>query len=245
MKIGILTFHSQLNYGGVLQCWALQTALERMGHEVVVIDRWFDEENYRLERDYAKFGVRQWVRFWIRSLLGLGDLNGWLRVKRTKKFIKEKLKLTQYHFVEWKDAPDKLGVDILVVGSDQVWHCGDWGDPRVYLLNNAPILPTIAYAASFGMFSLPKFLSEDNSEMASIETEKFYKQGLKKFKAISCRETEGVELCHHLEVDAVHVVDPTLLDDKPLGSDYSKRSDLVCRKHEVWGKFRRIEPISS
>ena len=28
MKIGILTFHSQLNYGGVLQCWALQTALE-------------------------------------------------------------------------------------------------------------------------------------------------------------------------------------------------------------------------
>ncbi len=28
MKIGILTFHSQLNYGGVLQCRALQTALE-------------------------------------------------------------------------------------------------------------------------------------------------------------------------------------------------------------------------
>ena len=28
MKIGILTFHSQLNYGRVLQCWALQTGLE-------------------------------------------------------------------------------------------------------------------------------------------------------------------------------------------------------------------------
>ena len=23
MKLGILTFHSQLNYGGVLQCWAI------------------------------------------------------------------------------------------------------------------------------------------------------------------------------------------------------------------------------
>ena len=31
MKIGILTFHSQLNYGGVLQCWALKTVLEGMG----------------------------------------------------------------------------------------------------------------------------------------------------------------------------------------------------------------------
>ena len=37
MKLGILTFHSQLNYGGVLQCWALQTALEKLGHEVVPI----------------------------------------------------------------------------------------------------------------------------------------------------------------------------------------------------------------
>ena len=31
MKIGILTFHSQLNYDGILQCWALQTALEKLG----------------------------------------------------------------------------------------------------------------------------------------------------------------------------------------------------------------------
>ena len=28
MKIGILTFHSQLNYGGVLQCWAKQFGIE-------------------------------------------------------------------------------------------------------------------------------------------------------------------------------------------------------------------------
>ena len=39
MKVGILTFHAQLNYGGVLQCWALREALKRMGHTVVV-DLW-------------------------------------------------------------------------------------------------------------------------------------------------------------------------------------------------------------
>lgn len=38
MKIAILTLPLHTNYGGILQAYALQTVLERMGHEVVVID---------------------------------------------------------------------------------------------------------------------------------------------------------------------------------------------------------------
>ena len=34
MKIAILTLPPRENYGGILQCYALQTVLERMGHEV-------------------------------------------------------------------------------------------------------------------------------------------------------------------------------------------------------------------
>ena len=37
MKIGILTFHSQLNYGGVLQCWALQTVLAKQIQDYVYV----------------------------------------------------------------------------------------------------------------------------------------------------------------------------------------------------------------
>lgn len=33
MKIGILTLPLHTNYGGILQTYALQTVLERMGHE--------------------------------------------------------------------------------------------------------------------------------------------------------------------------------------------------------------------
>ena len=33
MKIGILTLPLHTNYGGILQAYALQTVLERMGHE--------------------------------------------------------------------------------------------------------------------------------------------------------------------------------------------------------------------
>ena len=38
MKIGILTFHMGHNYGGVLQCYALQQLLTNYGHEVEIID---------------------------------------------------------------------------------------------------------------------------------------------------------------------------------------------------------------
>ena len=38
MRIGILTLPLHTNYGGILQAYALQTVLARMGHEVVIID---------------------------------------------------------------------------------------------------------------------------------------------------------------------------------------------------------------
>ena len=38
MKIGILTLQYGFNYGGVLQCYALQSFLESLGHEVQVIN---------------------------------------------------------------------------------------------------------------------------------------------------------------------------------------------------------------
>ena len=41
MKIGILTLPLNLNYGGILQAFALQDVLRRMGHEVYVFDNDF------------------------------------------------------------------------------------------------------------------------------------------------------------------------------------------------------------
>ena len=61
MRVGILTFHAQLNYGGGLQAFALQTALERMGHEVVMVDRWLSAGNVALRGPFAGMPVRSWV----------------------------------------------------------------------------------------------------------------------------------------------------------------------------------------
>jgi hypothetical protein len=63
MRIGILTQPLHNNYGGLLQCYALQTVLKRMGHEPWVIQRIFWKEISWLN------GVKNIVK----SILGKSD----------------------------------------------------------------------------------------------------------------------------------------------------------------------------
>lgn len=188
-----------------------------------MIDRWLHQDNRYLECGFNKFRIRLWAKFLFRCMFGLGDWARLQRVVKTKRFLKQHLHLTSYHFVEWKDAPKDLGIDMLVVGSDQVWHCGDWGDPRAYLLVSAPMMPAIAYAASFGMSGLPEWL-DGGKQIPSLP---IYKEGLKRFRAISCREAEGVTICKSLGFDATHVVDPTLLAWLD-GDKAAKKNEMVC-----------------
>ena len=51
MKIGILTYHRTLNYGGCLQALALRKALEEIGHEVYYVDYFPDYH----KRQYSVF----------------------------------------------------------------------------------------------------------------------------------------------------------------------------------------------
>ena len=211
MKIGILTFHSQLNYGGVLQCWALQTALEKLGHEVVVIDRRLERGKRMFAGIASRLSFLGWAKVGIRGLAGCGDFSWMRRCLSTAQFLKEELNLTNYSFCDWGDAPDDLGVDMLVVGSDQVWHCGAWGNPLPYLLVGAPPVPAIAYAASFGMAQLPRHVFENAGQQSKLDSEIIFKKALQRFKRISCREMSGVRICSQLGYEAAHVVDPTLL----------------------------------
>ena len=48
MRIGILTFHDEVNYGSLLQAYAMQTALQDMGHEAFIVDRWHEPRQYRI-----------------------------------------------------------------------------------------------------------------------------------------------------------------------------------------------------
>lgn len=69
MRIGILTLPLHTNYGGILQAYALQTVLERMGHQVVVFDRPLEKSKlplWKMPYSYTKRFIKKY--FWERRM---------------------------------------------------------------------------------------------------------------------------------------------------------------------------------
>ena len=214
MKIGILTFHSQLNYGGVLQCWALQKVLENLGHEVVIIDREFEHQVRSVCAIFNGWTVKIWIKFIIKLIIRRPDALRTVRYYRTVRFVHKHFHLTPYSFKKWEDAPKDLGIDLIVVGSDQVWN-GIWNDLGVYLLEGAPDIPAIGYAVSLGMAKFPE------------QCLKRYMAASKRFSAVSVREDEARSLLATAGIMATHVLDPVLLCEWQIKNN-SKVNGLVC-----------------
>ena len=216
MRIGILTLPLHTNYGGILQAYALQRVLQGMGHEAVVID---EEKQFRFS---LKRRVEMFVKGKIkRFLLGKDaviyspeyyKLLWEARTKYTGQFVAE--------HIARRVVPDVSEIaegefDAFVVGSDQIWRARYAklfpGVREAFLsFTKGWNVKRISYAPSFGT---------DKWEYDKSETSACAMMA-RMFDAVSVREASGVELCKkHLNVDAVHVVDPTLLLD---ASDYGK-----------------------
>lgn len=200
-KIGILTFHSQLNYGGILQSLALLTVLKKFGHDICVIDRWIYPNNSALKEFLAPpIKLKKLLTLIVCWLLGSNQLGRGIRIIKTVRFINHYLNLTSYHFDNWQEIDEKdVDLDCIVVGSDQVWN-GTYGFPENYFLVGAPKdIRAIGYAISFGMQKIPE------------EIKLHYIQGGKRFAKVSVREKTGIDLADKMGIYATWVADPTLL----------------------------------
>lgn len=211
MKIGILTLPLHTNYGGILQAYALQTVLERMGHEVVVFDT-PNKATYpplwilplclgkRILLKCMGRGIRvfqEWHSNKVRSIVA----------REIQQFVDNKIHRKVITKFSSLDAND---YDAIVVGSDQVWRMiyfvYFW---RMQPMENAFLdfakewnIKRISYAASFGT---------ENWEYTEDQT-KLCKEALQKFDAVSVREENGVKLCkQYFDAEALHVLDPTML----------------------------------
>ena len=216
MRIAILTIPLNANYGGILQAYALQTTLENLGGQDVVV----------LDNPYLlKMPPKILTPFvYAARLIGrkLGAYSGNIK----KEVAKNTYCANTYHFVHeniheyfingLKDIP-KGRFDAVVVGSDQIWrpyffhlYFGEMPDAFLRFTESWNI-KRIAYAPSFGV---------EKWEFSDAETEES-KKYIKLMDAVSCREQEGVEMCRrYLDCDTVkHVLDPTMLLAK---EDYRK-----------------------
>jgi hypothetical protein len=214
MKIGIVTFwESKDNFGQILQCYALQTILKKMGHTPVLI---------RTSRICSKNNpsLKLKLKNCLRKVLHLNYLR--YGGKDFDKFIETHISCTDKIYHSKTDfISSELDYDAIICGSDVVWSegvgTGAWGELCFLDFFTHPI-KKISYAASFGASSLSKEFSD------------FAKEKIVSFDAISVREKSGVDVCAQLgRDDAIAVCDPTLL---LLADDYKKimpdKAKKVC-----------------
>ena len=206
MRIGILTLPLHTNYGGILQAYALQTVLERLGHEVCLIEKKRKPLRLPMWKAPLVYGKRV-----LRNISGHPypifyeqKVNREEPITRqnTDKFIKRYIKRRIVDdFSELKESD----FDAIVVGSDQIWR------PKYFNSNIEDAylkfaegwnIKRIAYAASFGT---------DKWEYTAAQTKECARL-LKQFDVVSVREVSGVDLCRkHFSIETQHVLDPTML----------------------------------
>lgn len=239
MKIAILTLPFHTNYGGILQAYALQTVLKRMGHDVKVIDQDQDVPNslYRNIKSIVYFILKKYILrkqnivYHSMSEIKKRNKERGEREQYTRCFVDKYLSTLKIRDIK-KDFPNDF--DVIIVGSDQIWR-------RLYFrgyyrcgIENAFLkfcshlnIKRVSYAASFG----------SDIWDYSVDETKECRQLLGLFDAVSVREASAVDICRTKlgRTDVKLVLDPTLLlmkedyiklvDDAKL---YQSTGNLMC-----------------
>ena len=209
MKIGILTQRLHNNFGGLLQNFALQQTLKKLGHQPITID--FRPRNNVLW--FLLVQLKTLVLFFIpgkRRPFGKWKKRD-MRDENISLFVSKYIDATHRIQKLLSIIVPMYKFNAIIVGSDQVWR------PKYNTIENTFLafvksknVKKIAYAASFGV---------SNWEFTKQQTEKCGMLA-QKFDAISVRENSGVHLCNkYLKVTAEETLDPTLLLSK---EDYSQ-----------------------
>ena len=193
MKVGIITFHRAINYGAVLQTYALKRKIDELGNNTKVIDY----INLKEEKSSKIIKTNS-----LKSLIGSLIKLKFSRQKNKKFIIFRKKYLDLTPEIKNKDRIKDLDkvFDLFFTGSDQVWNYNITGGDMTYLLDFASDDKKNSYAASFGVTEIDK------------KYEKKYKNLLEKFSNISVREEMGKRIVNKLCNKEVYtVLDTTFL----------------------------------
>ena len=218
-KIGIVTIHTDFNYGAVLQAIASQKVFEINGYDAEIIDyrnKYIDQQSkliYKQDnkvKGYFITFIRNTVfgrYFYFKKAIKNLDL---YRKKTSKRYYTiDDLKHTKY--------------DILIAGSDQLWNpiISNGIDP-VFLLNFGNPRKKISLATSMGSYNL----KESDTVV--------FKELLSNFSSISVREKHAINQLQPLVSTKIkEILDPTLLLDKKIWiDDYAKKSNYYNTKEK-------------
>lgn len=216
MKIDIITLHRAQNYGSVLQAFALQKQIEKLGHQAYILD--YYPERYtnkgllkRLKNKSSRFN-NPLVLLIAKLLIYPSYLKKSIQFNKFMHY----LNLEKPSFATNEEGMGRFtDADAYCAGSDQIWN-SHWneGVEKVLFLDFVPKGKLcLSYAASIGLSNIPANEIDETKLL------------LDKFEFLSLREDKGVELVRELgRTDAVQCLDPTLLMSKEEWSQYADDS---------------------
>lgn len=201
MKIAIMTWLHNGNYGSMLQAYALQKYLRDQGYDVTNIDYEPGSiqkvKNLIENRNSPKLFLEKYEAWKVSHDAGFKNERA-VRKEKFDQFCMQNMQLSDKFRKpkELKAISDTY--DIYICGSDQIWS--------PYLLNPVYYLcfvgnrKKIAYAASFGVTS------------TTTSKRKQINDYIQRFSDVSIRESEGLSLLDNKNIFVA--VDPTLLLSK-------------------------------
>lgn len=217
MHLAIITLHFGSNIGGILQSYALQSALEQMGHRAEVFDRQDLPSVPRCLASYGKDAIKA-------ALKGRTPIPG-----QFERRVKGRFTLSHLHLTGTRDFGSLRPGDFdgYVVGSDQIWRPEYLGgrieDAFLGFAEQWGGVKRVAYAASFGKseWMLTPRQTEACARLAKL------------FDGVGVREDSAVGLCRkHLGVEARHVLDPTMLHDAHFYETLTREDAAKTRQGE-------------
>ncbi len=197
MKIGILTHHTVINQGAIMQMFALSRWLQGKGHEVFFLKYTKDFDfapqeagKYNLSLRYMPFYLKEYV---LKRGIGLS----WFNVKKQllyKKYIQDKFRFKSY-------AMDEM--DAVIVGSDEVFSLATGCNMMMYG-HGVRTQNLISYAPSFGQTDLDR--------IHEFHCQNLIASGLKTFQSLSVRDNPSADVVEKLIGSRPEVVcDPVML----------------------------------
>lgn len=196
-KIGILTFHRALNYGAVLQTYALVNIIKQISNNQVEVEA----IDYRCDAIEATRSIsKRFNKITIKNFPNLLLLlyKKWFY----NRFIRTTFDISKNKYNHTNIDSSNAIYDCFIVGSDQVWNYNLNGYDNTYLLDFVTTnTKKNSYAASLGL-----------NEIESTQFG-YYTQLLQEFKYLSVREKESENYFKKIigNINIKTSLDPTLL----------------------------------
>lgn len=223
-KIALMTIYQVPNFGSVLQTYATQLLLTKLGYECKIIKYKYPNE-WHFRHGWSKPSLKNKIAYWI-------NIRSRRKLRKLELFRNQYFNFTKiYNSLDELIKEDWSDYNTVVAGSDQIWNPRFLKCDTAFMLSFLPDnIKRISIASSFASANL------DENEI------KIFKKYLTKFSALSVRETNGINIIKNnlnINKNIPTILDPTLLINKE--EWLTLLSNIKIRKQEKYIIFYMLD----